>query len=36
MSLIVFFSSMFFRVKSYEFFLLIHIGLSIITLVGLY
>ncbi|RMZ91127.1 hypothetical protein DV736_g1634, partial [Chaetothyriales sp. CBS 134916] len=36
MSLLVFFSFMWFRVKSYEVFLLIHIALSVVTLVGLY
>ncbi|KIW82734.1 hypothetical protein Z517_01977 [Fonsecaea pedrosoi CBS 271.37] len=36
MSLLVFFSFMWFRVKSYEVFLLIHISLSVVTLVGLY
>ncbi|RMZ81992.1 hypothetical protein DV737_g2339, partial [Chaetothyriales sp. CBS 132003] len=36
MGLLVFFSFMWFRIKSYEVFLLIHIGLSVIMLVGLY
>ncbi|ETI24659.1 hypothetical protein G647_04028 [Cladophialophora carrionii CBS 160.54] len=36
MSLIVLFSFMWFRVRSYELFLLIHIALSVITLVGLF
>lgn len=36
MSFLVLFSSMWFRVKSYEIFLLIHIALSVLTLVGLF
>ncbi|KIX92196.1 uncharacterized protein Z520_12077 [Fonsecaea multimorphosa CBS 102226] len=36
MSLIVLFSFMWFRVKSYEVFLLIHIALSVVTIVGLF
>ncbi|KIW68679.1 hypothetical protein PV04_04606 [Phialophora macrospora] len=36
MSLLVLFSFMWFRVRSYELFLLIHIALSIVTLVGLF
>ncbi|EXJ60500.1 hypothetical protein A1O7_04653 [Cladophialophora yegresii CBS 114405] len=36
MSLIVLFSFMWFRVRSYELFLLIHIALSVVTLVGLF
>ncbi|KIW09798.1 hypothetical protein PV08_11899 [Exophiala spinifera] len=36
MSLILLFSMMWFRVKSYEVFLLIHIALSVVTLVGLF
>ncbi|KIW31772.1 uncharacterized protein PV07_03368 [Cladophialophora immunda] len=36
MSLIVLFSFMWFRVRSYEVFLLIHIALSVVTIVGLF
>lgn len=36
MSLLALFSFMWFRVRSYEVFLLIHIVLSVLTLVGLY
>ncbi|OAP60926.1 hypothetical protein AYL99_05928 [Fonsecaea erecta] len=36
MSLIVLFSFMWFRVRSYELFLLIHIALSVVTIVGLF
>lgn len=36
MGLLLFFSSIFFRRKSYEVFLILHIGLSVITIVGLF